>query len=184
MIQQASLDGTTVAPIVLPSEFSSKTLAAASEDHGVQGDNDITMIFIPPFDAVYLSEDQTHVVWEKDFHYSGEKTITFEVFVEYLAYLMPELYNVSCDWRGNATLAWATEGADSLPLGESVSKLGSETLRLINGESNIDQLWDALYTEDNVAKIDALVRGTRLEADAIVQTLMNGHAVSLAQGEL
>lgn len=183
-MEQNTKTGKPTESVVLPHNFSGKTLATASAEHGVLGLEEITMIVIPPFEAVYLSEDGKHVVWEKDFTYRGEKNITRAVFVEYLSYLMPELYNVSCGWLGDATIAWATPDAETLTLAEGAANLSAEALRLINGETTIDQLWDALYTDDNIVKIDALVRSTRLEADEIIRTIMNGHSVSLAQGEL
>jgi hypothetical protein len=171
-------------PIILPPEVSGKILSEALEAYGVEDPGYITSFAAAPFEAVYISEDDTCTVWEKDFKYRGKKNITRAIFVEYLAYLMPELYNVSCDVRGNATLAWATRGTDSLTLGEGVTGLSSDAIRIINAELTLEQLWEAFYTDVNTAKISKLMSGPHIEADAIVRTIMADAPLSMAHGEL
>jgi len=169
--------------ITLPSDLSDKTLHEAELRFGVEGNYDITMIIVPPFDAIYRAEDPAYVVWEKDFPYVGKKDVANEIFVEYLSYLMPELYNVERSW-GVATLRWVTPGANDSTLGEGVIKLKDYTVRVINGEISIDKLWDQLYTPDNCAKIEALTRGPYVERDMIVRTLMENLPASFAHGKL
>lgn len=171
-------------PVTLPDEMSGLTLSEALQEFGIEGDNGMKMLVTPTFEATYISEDETCVVWEKDFSYRGEKNITRAIFVEYLAYLMPELYNVSCDWVGNATIAWATLGADTLTLGAGVSQLSEHALHLINGEVTIDELWGRLYTDENTEKISRLLAGPHIAADVIVRTIMSENPLPLAYGEL
>ena len=182
-MEQSKMTDTRAGAIVLPPEFVGKNLNEAIAEYGYMGQEDIPMVVVSPFEALYVSEDKRHVVWEKDFPYSGKKHIARAVFVEYLAYLMPELYNVS--YRiGTATLAWATPDVETLTLGEGVGKISAETLRLLNGETTIDQHWDTFFTDENETKIDTMVRGARLQADAIVRGIMDNHSVSLSRGEL
>ena len=182
-MDQSKMTDTRAGAVALPPEFVGKTLHEAIAEYGYMGEEDIPMVVVSPFEALYVSEDKHHVVWEKDFSYSGEKHIARDVFVEYLAYLMPELYNVSyC--LGTATLAWATPDVETLTLGEGVARVSAETLRLLSGETTIDHHWDMFFTEENENKIDAMVRGARLEADDIVRAIMDNHSVSLSRGEL
>lgn len=171
--------------ITLPAELSNKTYSEAETDFGVASKTDQMIVVASPFDAIYRAEDPNYIVWDKDFESSGQHMFTNEVFVEYLAYLMPELYNVEWSrWHGIAGVAWATDGADDSTLGEGVSKLTEQTRRVISGETTLDQLWDQLYTTENTDKINALLSGHRVEPDVIVRTVLEGNPLPFAHGEL
>jgi hypothetical protein len=177
---------TEVAPVItLPAELSDKTFSEAELEFGIKADTGTTIVVASPFDAIYRAEDPTYIVWDKDFEHS-EHELTNEVFVEYLAYLMPNLYNV--EWSkyfGATAVAWATPGADGSKLGEGVAKLNEQSRRVISGETTLDQLWDQLYTPENTGKINALLSSRpRVETDVIVRTVLEGKPLPFAHGEL
>lgn len=184
MQQDSTSDKAAPPSVVLPSKVSGKTLHEALEAFGIEDTSGFKTFPAEPFEAIYVSEDETCTVWEKDFKYRGEKNITRVIFVEYLAYLMPELYNVSHDRRGNAALAWATRGTDSLTLGSGVAGLSTYAVRIISGELSLDQLWEALYTDENVTNLNRLLSGPYTEPDAIIRTIMTDAPLSMAYGEL
>jgi hypothetical protein len=174
-----------VAPaITLPVELSDKTFSEAELEFGIKADTGTTIVVASPFDAIYRAEDPTYLVWDKDFEHS-EHELTNEVFVEYLAYLMPNLYNVEWSkWFGTTAVAWATDGADDSTLGEGVAKLNEQTRRVISGETTLDQLWERFYTPENTKKVNALLIGRRIEPDVIVRTVLEGKPLPFAHGEL
>lgn len=170
--------------ITLPTGLSDKTYPEAELEFGIKSEADTTIVVASPFDAIYRAEDPTYIVWDKDFEYSKYE-LTNEVFVEYLAYLMPDLYNVSWSkWYGTTALAWATDGADVRTLGEGAAKLTEQTRRVISGETTIDQLWEQFYTPENTEKVNALLSGHRIEPDIIVRTVLEGNPLPFAEGEL
>lgn len=184
-MEATSEASTEIAPaITLPTDLSGKTYSEAELEFGIESDTDTKIVVAAPFDAIYRAEDPAYIVWDRDFEHSGHE-LTNEVFVEYLAYLMPDLYTVEWSrWYGVTSLAWATAGADDCTLGEGVAKLTEQTRRVIAGETTLDQLWDRFYTPENTAKIDALLSGRRIEPDIIVRTVLEGKPLPFAHGEL
>lgn len=174
------------AVITLPSELSAMIYSEAEGEFGILSQRDEMIIVASPFDAIYRADDPRYIVWDKDFEYSGKREFTNEVFVEYLAHLMPNLYNVVWDrWLKVTSVAWATAGADESTLSESVAKLNEQTRRVISGETTLDQLWEQFYTPENSDKINALLSSRpRIEADVIVRTVLEGKPLPFAHGEL
>lgn len=171
--------------ISLPPEVASKTFAVAELEYGTASQNgSVKLIEAGPFDAIYLSQDEYCVVWDKDFKCSGEFHLIDEVFVEYLAYLMPELYGVTMHrYSTTVAVAWATPGAEDSTLGEGLTRLSAMASSIICGDVTVEQLWKQLYTPENTPKIEAM-RVARMEADLIVQALMSSTPTGLAPGEL
>lgn len=170
--------------IAIESSFVNKSFEEAAEEFG-HDDGAGVYFAVEPFDALYMSEDGKHVVWEKDFFTGSPLGFFSQEFTEYLSLLMPLLYQVSSDGGSSTqvTLSWVTPNTSTL--GEQVKVLSETIVDLVNSVRRVEELHASFHTPENLKKIDSMKmsRGY-ISPEVMAQTILNGYPASVAQGEL